>query len=181
LEQDVKNLQVCVAEQQEQLAVQQEQVEGNANNLRASLDQITSFSSQGRLQAVSLNRQWASGSRQPLLRSIRDAALSKPASVVCVHGHHGCGKSSALSQIMTQFEEEGVLVLSHMFMFGDAASSVDVALASLCVQVWRKALDAVSSCAAFWFCSVYPDADSFSGFGHRKIRVWVLLEQRRPR
>jgi hypothetical protein len=130
LERDIKGLQL--------------KLEGTLESFIASLTKVASFSMSGHQQSSSLNRQWASGSRQCLLRAIHDAAVGQHGSIVCVHGHHGCGKSSALSQVMAQLEEENMLVVSHMFMFGDAASSVDIAMASLCVQIWQKALDRVS-------------------------------------
>ena len=136
LEQDKKSLQL--------------QLEGTHESFLATLAKIASFSKCGHQQITSLNRQWASGSRQPLLKSIHDAAAGKHATIVCVHGRHGCGKSSALSQVIAELETESVLVLSHLFMFGDSASSVDVALASLCVQIWQNALQKVMFCNA-WF------------------------------
>lgn len=119
-------------------------LDGTHESFFALLTKIASFSNCGHHQSARLNRQWASGSRQSLLSAVHDAAVSKHASFVCVHGHHGCGKSSALSQIISQLESESIVVISHMFMFGDAASSVDVAMASLCVQIWQKVLDSVS-------------------------------------
>jgi hypothetical protein len=138
LEQQNKSLQLQVEEQQDR-------IEGNSESLQASLDQIASFSQSGDHDIEALSRVWASGSRQPLLCTIRDA-VSATGRVVCVHGRHGCGKSSALSQIITQLRRANAgdtLVLSFMFKFGDAASSVDVALASLCVQLWQNALGKV--------------------------------------
>jgi hypothetical protein len=145
LEQQNKSLQLQVEEQQEHIEEQQDQIEGNRESLQASLVQIASFSQSGEHDIEALGHMWASGSRQPLLRTIRDAVTAKTA-VVCVHGQHGCGKSSALSQIITQLRRADpgdTLVLSYLFKFGDAASSVDVALASLCVQLWQGALDKV--------------------------------------
>ena len=128
---------------------QQEHIEGNRESLRASLSQIASFSKAGDQDINLSSQRWASGSRQHLLDKIHDAAAGKHSSVVCVHGHHGCGKSSALSKVVTQLRDvkaSGTLVLSFVFKFGDAASSVDAAMASLCVQLWEHALGEVSCC-----------------------------------
>jgi hypothetical protein len=128
---------------------QQEHIEGNRESLRASLSQIASFSKAGDQDINLSSQRWASGSRQHLLDKIHDAAAGKHTSVVCVHGHHGCGKSSALSKVVTQLRDvkaSGTLVLSFVFKFGDAASSVDAAMASLCVQLWEHALGEVSCC-----------------------------------
>jgi hypothetical protein len=137
-----------------QIDEKQEQIDGSREFLQASLSQIASFANAGEQDIEASSRIWAAGSRQPLLRSICDAVAGQDARIVCLHGQHGCGKSSALAQIITQLREpsEGnPLVLSYMFKFGDASSSVDVALASLCVQLWHKALGQVSHIFNFVF------------------------------
>jgi len=168
-----------------QIDEKQEQIDGNRDSLLASLAQIASFSKTGEQDIVVSSQMWATGSRKPLLRAIRDSVVGPNTNVVCLHGQHGCGKSSALSQIITQLREsseENPLVLNYMFKFGDAASSVDVALASLCVHLWQKALGEVSDILFCIFRSCFLStiriAHLMLGHGHCQKRVRFLLEQR---
>lgn len=167
-----------------QIDEKQEQIDGNRDSLLASLAQIASFSKTGEQDIVVSSQMWATGSRKPLLRTIRDSVVGPNTNVVCLHGQHGCGKSSALSQIIIQLREsseENPLVLNYMFKFGDAASSVDVALASLCVHLWQKALGEVCDIFCIFrscFLSTIRIAHSMLGHGHCQKRVRFLLEQR---
>lgn len=145
LQKEKENLQKEKQSLQLHVEQQQEEIEGNRESMIASLSHIASFSKGGDQDIEVLSQRWASGSRQPLLQCIHHAAAGKHSPIVCVHGQHGCGKSSALSQVITQLRSaENTVVLSYLFKFGDAASSVDVALASLCIQLWQQALHEVS-------------------------------------
>jgi hypothetical protein len=69
-----------------------------------------------------------------------------------------------------------------VFKFGDAASSVDAAMASLCVQLWEHALDEVTCCCFVFFARalvlIHRNSDSTSGHGDSQTKVWLLLEKR---
>jgi hypothetical protein len=100
------------------------------------------------------------------LSEIRDAALASARSVAWIHGCHGCGKSAALAQLLLPGSypatEPFPIVLSFFFMFEDTGSCAEVALASLCVQLWQVAFNSSDAAALKYLDRLFPRADAVS-------------------
>ncbi len=115
---------------------------------------------------LQLHKQWAEGSRTDLLRAIQDAVLGDSRSVAWLHGCHGCGKSAALAQLMLPSScaasEPSPIVLSFFFVFGDTGSCAEVALASLCVQLWQVAFASSDVAALKYLNRLFARADTSS-------------------
>ena len=109
-----------------------------------------------------LQEGWAQGSREACLKKVMDAVMRCSArSVTWLHGHHGSGKSSLLSKVVQQLSGvSGTVVLSHFFIFGNAASSVELSIALLCANLWVHAFGSDASAARKYFEDWVPSSES---------------------
>ncbi len=87
-----------------------------------------------------LRHDWANGSREVLKAEIAQAAASDSRTkLIWLHGQRGRGKSSVMAQLIEPSAwMPKTFVLQHFFKRNDAASSLNVAVASICVQLWEK-------------------------------------------
>jgi hypothetical protein len=91
-----------------------------------------------------LKTDWAPDSRNDLKAAITSRAITSCPSVklLWLHALRGRGKSSVMAQLMQSSAWAPDLphahVVRHFFKRGDLSSSLHVALASMCVQLWSK-------------------------------------------
>jgi hypothetical protein len=91
-----------------------------------------------------LKTDWAPNSRKDLKAAITSRAFTSGPSVklLWLHALRGRGKSSVMAQLIQSSAWAPDLpdahVVSHFFKRGDLSSSLHVALASMCVQLWSQ-------------------------------------------
>jgi len=86
-----------------------------------------------------LQKDWAPGSREALKSAISSGVVADGSRVnFWLHAQRGRGKSSVMSQLVlpSAWTNQPTCVVRHFFKRGDPASSLNVALASMCVQLW---------------------------------------------
>ncbi len=85
-----------------------------------------------------LQKDWAPGSREVLKKSVISLAQTDSFLVnIWLHAQRGRGKSSLMAQLaLPSAWNAHTCVLRHFFKRGDPTSSLNVALVTMCVQLW---------------------------------------------
>jgi hypothetical protein len=135
----------------------------------------------GSSSIAKLQKGWAAGSRGNALQQVLAAVLpgSQRCSLTWLHGQHGSGKSALLSQVVQQVSgRDGTVVLPHFFIFGDAASSIELSVALLCVKFWSAAFDCSVDAALKYFGDWVPSQEGVSvrtHLQHKSVDYFTAL------
>jgi hypothetical protein len=105
-----------------------------------------------------LQNDWAPGSREALKTAVTSHAAATDCRVklLWLHAQRGRGKSSLMAQLTAKSAwTPGVCVVHHFFKRDDVASSLNIAAASICVQLWHHFLSHDSE-TAYALCACWP-------------------------